>query len=149
MLLAPRLHRTIACLALLAMLLLSAVPTLGRLAGTQATASPTTLPQAMCTSTGLAMVGVGKAMAMMPGMAMPLALSTLAHGADPEMPAHPADMDCDYCPLLACVVFVAVFVVLLAAIPSGGQPLASRRAAAFVTFAYPCGLGSRGPPLVL
>jgi hypothetical protein len=56
--------------------------------------------------------------------------------------------DCEYCPLLASL---ALPVLALLILPTQGSPagfLSRRLVALPVAERYPCGLGSRGPPLV-
>lgn len=126
-------HALMARLALLAMLLLLAVPTAGRIATSHGETGTSALT-ALCTIAGLRYVSVEQAPAPLP---LP----------DPAKPQHPG-MDCDYCPLLATVVALAVLFVLLPWLfrrESGERILSATRVAAF----HPCGLGSRGPPAVL
>ena len=168
-----RLHRTLACLALLAMALLVCVPTLGRLAGMPSMDAMPSAMQSARAPAAVAMAGMGHVMPMaaMPGMAMmampshgmpshdmpshdmPMPSMPMpgasAHGMQPGTPAQPSDMDCDYCPLLACAVFVAVFVAMLRGALAPQSPPVPRRVAAPLPVCCPCGLGSRGPPPAL
>lgn len=124
-----RFHRHAARLALLAILLLATLPTLGRLfqAGTPA---PPLLTAAMCTT---------------PGGAARTALDWLAAGEQaPAQPDH-VHQDCDYCPLLSALVFAAALLAgwfqSIRALVLGIDLPPPRLAR------HPCGLGSRGPPL--
>lgn len=143
-------------LALVAMLLLSCLPTLGRLAGTPAvpgaSAAAGGVWAQICTIAGLKLVKIA------PGDAAPLAFDRTAldqHasgelGAPP--PAHGDGMspgqDCGYCPLLASLLAVLLWAML--ALP---QPVHRARNRACPVpcwkFRHPSGLGSRGPPLPL
>lgn len=109
-------------LALVAILLLAMVPTLGRIAQARAAgADAAPAWAAMCTMQGLRQV--------------PL----------PSPPAPQASGDCAYCPLLAATL---VATVGAPSVPSAALPralctsIASDRKAEL----HACGLGSRGPP---
>jgi len=139
------LHRRMAGLALLAILLLALVPTLGRLAQARASvgeAAPSWA--AMCTARGLESIR------------LPVAAHDLAHdpahdagAATGEAPAapHGAAGDCDYCPLLAAAIPVTV---ATHSIPPAALPpaLCTFRALPARAQPHPCGLGSRGPPTI-
>jgi hypothetical protein len=130
-------HKSMARLALVAMLLLAALPTVGRLAQPAADGMRAGL-EAMCTSAGLRLVD-------------PMAVLHADHhagGGAPDTPAHPHEgPDCAYCPLLASL---AVALACLAVALCDGLPralAAARRASPQRSRWHPCGLGSRGPPL--
>lgn len=115
-------------IALVAMLLLVALPTLGRLAGRA--------PVAM-------------AMPMPASMAMPMpaaAVDAPAHCHEaPGAPRPAHGDDCDYCPLLAGLALPAVAAPLpMVAPPPRHVPPAAT--AAVLPVRHPAGLGSRGPP---
>jgi hypothetical protein len=127
-------------LALVAVLLLSLVPTLGRLAQARAAgvdAAPSWA--ALCTARGL----------------QPVLLAVSAHGAahgDVEVPAPTphgaAGGDCDYCPLLATTLPVAVAPLSVPPAAAPAPALCTSRTSPARGRAHPCGLGSRGPPNV-
>jgi quinol-cytochrome oxidoreductase complex cytochrome b subunit len=122
-------------LALAAIMLLLAVPTVGRLV--ERHESDHGALTAICTVGGLKYVGLGHW-----GDSPPLQTPS------PDPPHHPG-MDCDYCPLLASAIVLAVLVGLFPlplARKAGARGFASVRPR---TFLHPCGLGSRGPPLAL
>ena len=128
-------HRWWLALALAAAMLLSLLPTVGRLA--QA-AAPTHEPHdgiaavALCTVQGLRRIALPPALAQKPPR--------------PEAPApHPAQ-DCDYCPLLAGLVALAIVALALWP-PALPVPLERFRDAHRIAAHHPSGLGSRGPPL--
>lgn len=125
-----RLHRVMAALALFAMLLLTVVPTLGRLQAP-------------------AMTGAGKIALLMP---MHAGMSSMAmpERAHPGVPALPDGMspDCQYCPLLTAMT-VIVMVLLGALLRLAPMIVPARRDAPRHSFEYPRGLGSRGPPVFL
>ncbi|GAB1407259.1 hypothetical protein MASR1M8_11780 [Thermomonas brevis] len=123
-----RFHRHASRIALLAMLLLAVLPTLGRLLQPPAQSEP--LLVAMCTTLGLET----------------RALPSLLTGSEqaPATPDH-AGEDCAYCPLLSTLAFVAAAIAIAfhasrpnVAITATFPPRQTR---------HPCGLGSRGPPL--
>lgn len=130
-------------LASLAVLLLVLVPGLGRLAGSRAPAGGWEHAgahwTAICTVAGLRYV-------QLPGT---------ADGAGPAgdadapgaSPGHDG-ADCDYCPLLASLLLLALCLALCPPFrrpPSAGPRHADSRR----EWRHPCGLGSRGPPLAL
>jgi len=116
-------------LALVAMLLLACLPTLGRLASSPAGESASVWA-ALCTMTGLKYVEV-KADTPDP---------------QPHKPLH--GEDCAYCPLLTAVAVLALWLAL--AWPQLAAATVPRRSAAPRRDEFhPCGLGSRGPPLAL
>jgi hypothetical protein len=127
-----RFQRLMAHLALSAALAMMAVPTLGRLAGSGVQGAESTWA-ALCTAAGLERVAI-----VLPD-----------GGRTPGQPhaPHPgsAGGDCAYCPLLASIlllVFAWLAMPLQARCERWQFPWQSGRTA----FAYPCGLGSRGPP---
>ncbi len=130
----PALQRPLAHLALLAILLMALLPTLGRLA--QSSARADAMPDmAMCTAAGMAQ--------------MPMALfDHHAPAPDAGQPGNLLHPDCDYCPLLASLVLtlLAIALALLRTAVIAESPL--RRPTHLARF-HPCGLGSRGPPLAL
>ncbi|AWV06520.1 DUF2946 family protein [Marilutibacter maris] len=121
-------------LALLAAVLLVLLPTLGRLAESRSQsdglAGPGVYLGAICTVAGLRY--------------LPLP----SGGADTDTGTTPSDLpgaDCDYCPLLASLLLLALWLLAFppprrtsSGSPCGDDPHAQWR--------YPCGLGSRGPP---
>jgi hypothetical protein len=127
-------------LALVAMLLLATLPTLGRLQGARADSAGATARSAwaaMCTTAGLRDVAL-------PATGHPATAGD--HGGTPTGPAQGGD--CAYCPLLAAVVAALVLVAFF--LPQRLPPcLCTWRRAAARTTLHPCGLGARGPPLAL
>jgi hypothetical protein len=119
-----------ASLALVAMLLLACLPTLGRLAAPSADGDGSSVWAALCTMTGLKYVEVPNA--------------------DPAPPPHKPlhGEDCAYCPLLTAVAVFALWLALAwprLSAPARSHPLPAPRPRSF----HPCGLGSRGPPVAL
>jgi hypothetical protein len=111
-------------LALVAILLLALVPTLGRIAQARAASADATPSwAALCTMQGL---------------------RTPAVPAAPP-PAHESG-DCAYCPLLAATITPSVAAL---SVPPITPPPALCTSIPAVTRSrsHPCGLGSRGPPL--
>lgn len=135
------LHRRMAGLAFLAILLLALVPTLGRLAQASAAAGDAAPSwAAMCTARGLESIR------------LPAATHGIAHDAvhaTGEAPAAPHGSvgDCDYCPLLATAIPV---VVAMPSVPPGppAAALCTSRTLPLRAQPHPCGLGSRGPPAI-
>ncbi len=120
-------------LALLAMLLLALLPTLGRLVPHGVQAAQTGWA-AICTATGLKYVD--------------LSLHDATRGHDLAAPEHPGGHggpDCAYCPLLLSLLAASFWLALLRAAqivqPAFNPHLPPRR-----RVLHPCGLGSRGPP---
>ena len=133
-------HRRMAGLALLAILLLALVPTLGRLAQASAAGSDAAPSwAAMCTARGLESL-------RLPPSAHGLAHATGEAPSSPHSP-HGSAGDCDYCPLLAATIPVAI---ATPSIPPAAAPpaLCTSRPQPARTQPHPCGLGSRGPPTV-
>lgn len=131
----PAFHTRMGLLALAAMLLLALVPTMGRLAASERDSGEGLWVQ-MCTMAGLELVNLAP-----PGAATP----TPEPGGDG---GHPSQGECPYCPLLGTL--AALLLSLALVFP----PLANERRP-FANFLlprprrHPCGLGSRGPPIVL
>lgn len=126
-----RLQRTLASLALLAMLLLVVLPTFGRV------------------------FGVGLHGTHAHGTAAPAA-TLPAHGghkpaaglpAPSPAPMHHHDGSCPYCPLLACLLLLAPLLVWLLRSTLGRH--ASQRPYFAPRFDPGIGLGPRGPPRTL
>ncbi len=129
-------HRRMSCLALVAMLLLSALPTLGRLSAGPG-ASDGMWAQ-ICTMAGLKLVKLA------PGDANPLDPPPAPAGDGGAMPGP----DCAYCPLLAAVVVLLLAIAFASPARARGIPAEVRRRAPW-KFRHPNGLGSRGPPIAL
>ena len=137
----PTFQRRMAQLALLAMLLLALMPTVHRLLAERAApASPGAGAGwvELCTATGMKLVKLGA------GVADPAADADLAPAGN-----HASDAslgDCAYCPLLQATLAVALALLLVARLRHQSEALPWRRAW-HANAPYPCGLGSRGPPL--
>lgn len=138
----PTFHRLFASLGLTAMLLLSVLPTLGRLAGAQAVHG--------------AMPATHDAMHSMPGMShaqhmahMPLAQHA-GHSPNHDAPAsgEHAGHDCSYCALLAGLATVPVLPASPAALHAPRASVSHRVCTRPVALRTSC-LGSRGPPTLL
>ncbi|NOT89027.1 MAG: DUF2946 family protein [Lysobacter sp.] len=138
-------QRSMARLALLAMLALALLPGIGRIAqqtGTGAavtSSAPGQLLGAICTTQGLA---YDPAVAAVEAIGFAVQSDDPGRGA-PSSP-HP-DSDCDYCAVTASTL-VPTFVSLPASMPQAGIAPVSQRSHV-VGWHYPLGLGSRGPPL--
>jgi hypothetical protein len=138
-------QRSMARLALLAMLALTLLPGIGRLAqsatiaGSDAIASeyvPGQLFGAICTTQGLAYD---------PAVAAIEAIGFSTHIDDDRSPAPPhAGNDCDYC-TIASASNVSAFTALAAPALVRDIALPPRRDHVAI-WRYPLGLGSRGPP---
>jgi len=118
--------------ALVAVLLLALLPTLGRVARSSAEADRVVQ---LCTVQGLKTVHLA---------------SDLISGTSgmPGMPGHGTGRDgddCSYCPLLAGLVIGFAAVLGLLASPPPQRPLTRQRAHR-LPWHHPSGLGSRGPP---
>lgn len=111
------------------MLLLACLPTLGRLASSSDDGAAGSVLAALCTMTGLKYVEV------------PL-------GDPAPQPRKAMGEDCAYCPLLTAVAVFALWLALAWPSPVAA-PRAERTSASHRKNPYPCGLGSRGPPLAL
>lgn len=115
--------------ALLAVLLLATLPTLGRMRAPEA-AERHAGNVALCTVQGLKSVRLD------------LAQSTDTTPVAPDQ--HPHD-DCNYCPLLAALVHLPVAPGLHLLPPATGtQPVAASNT--FIARGHGTGLGARGPP---
>jgi len=156
-------HAAMARLALVAALLLAAVPTLGRLAPQAAQLAHATHAQlvALCTADGLRYVDpatqhaagrhAGGQHAVDQHAVNQQAIAGQQDGHPGAPPGEPHDHgapDCAYCPLLLSLLAAAAWLLWLRAaaacafLPHWPAP---RRPA----FLHPCGLGSRGPPLAV
>lgn len=136
-------RRPMARLAVLAILLLALVPTLGRLAEARAAAGATPAWAALCTVRGLERVALPSAAPGASRLATPAGRGPA--GDAPGAPHGTASGDCDYCPLLATVLPAAVAPVQVP--PATPQPaLCTSRPSPSRDAPHPCGLGSRGPP---
>lgn len=127
---ASRFHRRMSRLAMLAVLLLALVPSVGRALGAGA---PRVLADAsaLCTSTGLQLLLDGaRGAGGLPG------LPAFLHG----------DADCPYCPLAASIALPLLPDPLLPAPHAAMLP--ARRAAPRRRFRRLHGPGSRGPPIL-
>lgn len=116
-------------LALLAALMLVAVPTTGRL---------------FHVAGGMAHTRVAH---LAPEAGHHVHAAPAAEGPARQAPyAAPGDADCDYCPLLSSLVAAARFATTPAALlPPAATPASP--AAPRLPWLHPSGLGSRGPPL--
>jgi hypothetical protein len=138
----PTFHRMFASLGLTAMLLLSVLPTLGRLAGAQAVHG--------------AMRASHDAMHSMPGMSHAQHMAHMApaqhagHSPDHEAPAsgEHAGHDCSYCALLAGLASVPALSGLPAALHASRASVPLPACNRPVELRTSC-LGSRGPPTLL
>lgn len=129
----PTFQRSMARLALLAVLLLALVPTIGRVME-QRSDQIGPYWAAICTMTGLKYVDLSVNDGDKAGVPAPIK-------------GH-SDPDCAYCPLLASIVVLALWWAL--GFPHLARPACvAARAAPARKALYPCGLGSRGPPLFL
>ncbi|MBP6748566.1 MAG: hypothetical protein KA144_02920 [Xanthomonadaceae bacterium] len=130
---ARRFHRHFAALAVAAVWLLVAMPTLGRWAGAAGGAHRANDGWvAVCTATGLRYLPV----------------SAFSDGDLPPTPVPGPDEDCSYCPLLSVMVPAAIPALPTTKTKPIGPPHHSPADATIET-PHPCGLGSRGPPPVL
>lgn len=128
-----RFHRRFAALAVAAMWLLVAMPTLGRWAQAAGEAHRANDGWvAVCTATGLRYLPV----------------SVFSDGDLPSMPVPGPDEDCSYCPLLSAMVPASTPALPTTSIKPIGPPYRSA-VDATIQAPHPCGLGSRGPPPVL
>lgn len=153
-------HRLMTHMALLAIVLLATLPTLGRVLSAPVS-QPATMARAMlhlpAMDHGMAGMAHGDhgAMAMMPAMhRMPA--SHAARPSPPHVSQHPdggdqhrghGEGDCNYCPLLHSL--LAMPGVALSAAEEASLPAPQfRMSAAALPWHYPSGLGSRGPPRI-
>ena len=119
-------------LALVSVLLLVLVPTVNRVLSASPEGGRDGVWAQMCTLAGLELVKIA------PDAAGPAAPKPIGDGG--------VHADCDYCPLLnamAALVLWVVFAFARAAVFA----LPWRHPPARFARRYPCGLGSRGPPL--
>lgn len=125
MLRSPAFRRPMARLALLAILLLALLPTLGRIAQARASGAGAEAPSwgALCTTQGL---------------------RSLTPPASPAPP--PASGDCAYCPLLSTTITASVAALCVQPLALPGA-LCTSSAPVERTPPHACGLGSRGPPV--
>jgi len=130
-------RRLLAGLAFAAMLLLLVMPTTGRLLGVLS-AGNYGMPHAM------AMAGH----AMMARSDQPSPTAHAGHAGHPDHGStHPDNGTCGYCPLLASMLTLALFVALLAIAPVHG-PVRTAQHLDYVAGPRH-GLGARGPPAPL
>ena len=127
-------------LALVAVLLLATLPTLGRLLATRADTASSAWA-ALCTASGLQHVELA-------------GIDRSAMGASPDSgtgvpaPGGRSNPDCAYCPLLAS--FALVVAWLAPTLVHGAAPrLCTWRHVLARKPLHPSGLGSRGPPFAL
>jgi hypothetical protein len=156
-------RRLMTHLALLAIVLLATLPTVGRMLSTEAPApQPVATPQAMHHMPGMAhdmagMTHAGHAAMMhsmhhMPAGEPSLGDAKATSGEPVARHQHSGDQhsghgegDCDYCPLLHSL--LAMPGVALLTTPEAALPAPQfRMLAAALPWHYPSGLGSRGPP---
>jgi hypothetical protein len=156
-------HRLTTHLALLAIVLLATLPTLGRVWSAAPPASPpVTEPQAMHHMPGMAHDMAGMTQVDHDAMATMHAMHQRPAGdAKSPSPSHAAphphtgdqhrdhgEGDCDYCPLLHSL--LASTGITLLAIDEAALPAPQlRMRSAALPWHYPSGLGSRGPPRAL
>ena len=138
----PTFHRMFASLGLTAMLLLSVLPTLGRLAGAQAVHG--------------AMPATHDAMPSMPGMSHAQHMAHMSpaqhagHSPDHDAPksGEHAGHDCSYCALLAGLASVPALAGLPTALHASSTSVPLPACNWPVELRTSC-LGSRGPPTLL
>jgi hypothetical protein len=131
-------RRPMARLALVAVLLLALVPTLGRIAQARAAgvdAAPSWA--ALCTARGLQPV------------LLPASAHAAGHGnGEAPAPSPRGGGDCDYCPLLATALPLAIAPLSVPPAAAPAPALCTSRTSPTREAPHPCGLGSRGPPSV-
>ncbi|GAB3099652.1 DUF2946 family protein [Lysobacter terrae] len=127
----PRFQLRMSLLALTAVLLLVLVPTVGRVLSASADGARDGIWAQMCTLAGLKLVKIAPDDA---GSAAPKPIGGSGHA------------DCDYCPLLNAMAALVLWVVFAFA-RAADSVLPWRSPPARLVRRYPCGLGSRGPPL--
>ncbi|MBE2210810.1 MAG: DUF2946 family protein [Xanthomonadaceae bacterium] len=132
----PRLRHLLHSLSLLAIVLLSTVPTLGRIAEARRVPDAAALATRFC---GSVHTSIHRLVALW--QQEDRLQRAAAQGGDAQ---HP---DCDYCPLLAALVSVAL--LLLALLRLDVARLGWVAISICRLRWHPCGLGSRGPPLAL
>jgi hypothetical protein len=134
----PTFQRRMAQLALLAMLLLALMPTVHRLLAERATPAGAGMGWVeLCTATGLKLVKLGIPETAAADMDLAPAGN---HAGDASLG------DCAYCPLLQATLAVALALLLVARLRHRDAAVPWRSAWHAIA-PYPCGLGSRGPPL--
>lgn len=137
-------HRCLSLLALIAVLLMMAMPVASRLvqAGGMSGSTPASWSQ-LCTVAGLKWVDLAA-----PAPAKLLKGALLNDAAPEKNPAAAShDGDCPYCPLAASLILLLVWLLLAA--PGWVVRHGQRPAPAQLHRGHPCGLGSRGPPLAV
>ncbi|MBS0200616.1 MAG: DUF2946 family protein [Proteobacteria bacterium] len=117
--------------ALLAVLLLATLPTLGRLQATTSMAGMHATKVALCTVSGL--------------RSIQLELAPSHDATTPVAPEHHQHDDCAYCPLLAGLVQLAVTPALYLPPPDASKRPHARTTTRITSVAN-TGLGARGPP---
>jgi hypothetical protein len=135
----PTFQRSMAGIALLAMLAFALLPSVGRIdrglaAATGGTSAIESTFGAVCTTRGLAYDTA---------LALDEALGFALEDA-PKTPSPHDDADCDYCTLAAATALAGVI-----AMPMAPPPAADDTAGRILTLPsrhHPNGLGSRGPP---
>jgi hypothetical protein len=136
--LAPAFHRRMTLLALVAMLLLLALPTAGRVLAAS-TGDQEGVWAQMCTMAGLKLVKIA------PGELTQLDPQPVPKGPPgSDMPGE----DCAYCPVLGGMAFLLLWTMVVA-LHAPRRPAAPWRLLAPRLFLHPNGLGSRGPPVAL
>jgi hypothetical protein len=124
-------QRRMTLLALVAMLLLASLPTLGRLLPARGDSSPGGAWAQMCTMSGLKLVKIAP-----------------DGSSNPVVPKHGGDTgmsDCPYCPLANAIVALVLWAALALPMPAL-RSWPQRRVVRWIVRRHPCGLGSRGPP---
>lgn len=129
-----RLQRSMAHLALLAMLVMSLLPALGRLGAPPAATSTLALYGALCTATGLT---IDADLALHEAMLFEAGIPADDHSHDTP--------DCAYCTLVAhalppLMATPSTSIAIAATTPPGHAP------PHLSAWLHPSGLGSRGPP---
>jgi hypothetical protein len=139
----PTFHRLFASLGLTAMLLLSVLPTLGRLAGAQAV-------HGAMPATHDAMHSLSPGMSHAQHMAHMSPAPPAGHAPDHDAPAsgEHAGHDCSYCALLAGLASVPGLSGLPAALHASRSSVPLPASTRPVELRTSC-LGSRGPPTLL
>jgi hypothetical protein len=148
----PAFQRRMAQFALLAMLLLALMPTVHRLLAERAAPAGAGAGWVeLCTGTGLKLVKLGAGFSAAAGTDLAAGETDLAAAAKDFSSAgsHAGDAslgDCAYCPLLQATLAVALALLLVARLRHRDAAV-PWRSARHADAPYPCGLGSRGPPL--
>ncbi len=136
-------HRWFTHLALLAAVLLSTLPTLGRLQQALHMAGAAARTEALCTVRGLEHVSLPDAVGLSPAEAGQGEVD-----GDDDGPARHASDDCTYCPLLSGLLLPSLALSGLPWLPTASDRAWPLPASAPFTISIP-GLGSRGPPALL